>query len=140
MHAQRDEPDVGGGSRHWRAQVRGSASHGSRERACSVRELRRDAVVLDEVCAEELGRYVWLDLRPPTGPGLRALGEVLPPFDPHTAALEIKFKHLFPDDRRRLERAMAIDAGGDLGQGIVSETPASAPCADTDQAGATTTC
>lgn len=55
--------------------------------------------------AEDLGRYVWVDLRVDAGEPMRALGEVQPR-DPLTLALDIKFKHLWPDERRRLLRAI----------------------------------
>ena len=60
----------------------------------------------DAAGAHDLGRYVWLDLRVDDGEPVRALGEVQPR-DPLTLALDIKFKHLWPDERRRLLRAIS---------------------------------
>ncbi len=53
-----------------------------------------------------LGRFVWMDLELPEGEPVRALGEVLPRRNPTSLALEIRFKHLFPDQKRRLLRAL----------------------------------
>jgi hypothetical protein len=52
----------------------------------------------------ELGRYIWLDFDLADGDEepVRALGEVLPRRDAMGVALDIKFKHLFPDHKRRL--------------------------------------
>lgn len=56
-------------------------------------------------------RYVWMDLKLHGEKPLRALGQVVnvqtvQRRDPVTLALDIKFKHLFPDERRRLMRAL----------------------------------
>lgn len=65
-----------------------------------------DGVHLQDVGQVDLGRYVWMDLDLAEGEDpVRALGEVQPR-DPLTLALDIKFKHLFPDHRRRLMRAL----------------------------------
>ena len=64
-----------------------------------------DGVHLNDVGALELGRYVWMDLNVDEGEPVRALGEVQPR-DPLTLALDSKFKHLFPDQKRRLMRAL----------------------------------
>lgn len=55
---------------------------------------------------EALGRYVWLDLDLGGAEPVRALGEVLPARDSAQVALDIRFKHLFPDQRRRLMDAL----------------------------------
>ena len=55
---------------------------------------------------EALGRYVWLDLDLGGPEPVRALGEVLPNRDSTQVALDIRFKHLFPDQRRRLLDAL----------------------------------
>ncbi len=51
-------------------------------------------------------RYLWLDVDVGEAEPVRALGEVLRRTDPTTIALEIKFKHLFPDHKRRLMAAL----------------------------------
>lgn len=53
-----------------------------------------------------LGRYVWLDLDLGGSEPVRALGEVLQSRDSTQLALDIRFKHLFPDQRRRLMDAL----------------------------------
>jgi len=65
-----------------------------------------DGLVLRNAGDLELGRYIWLDLDLPDGEEVRALGEVLPRRDAASLALDIKFKHLFPDQRRRLLHAL----------------------------------
>ncbi len=55
---------------------------------------------------EALGRYVWLDLDLGGAEPVRALGEVMPARDSAQVALDIRFKHLFPDQRRRLMAAL----------------------------------
>jgi hypothetical protein len=53
-----------------------------------------------------LGRFLWLDIDLSDGnEPVHALGEVLPQ-DALALALDIKFKHLFPDQRRRLLHAL----------------------------------
>lgn len=54
-------------------------------------------------------RYMWLDLELDDGEPLRALGEVLPSTAAMGQALDIRFKHLFPDHRRRLMQALASE-------------------------------
>ncbi len=98
----------------WRVRVTGSASHGSRQRDCAARRVDADGMVLEAPApatdapriAESLGRYVWLDVALPDGADVRALGEVVARQDAVDLALEVKFKHLFPDARRRLLRAL----------------------------------
>lgn len=71
-----------------------------------------DGLVLRDPGDLELGRYVWLDVDvADDGEPVRALGEVLPRRDPTSVALDIKFKHLFPDQRRRLLRALEAGRG-----------------------------
>ncbi len=86
----------------WRVKVRGSASHGSKEQQCAAREVRDDGLVLEGAEESGLGRYVWMDVDLPDGGEVRALGEVVGRRDPVSLAIEVKFKHLFPDQRRRL--------------------------------------
>ncbi|MBM4344618.1 MAG: hypothetical protein FJ100_14735 [Deltaproteobacteria bacterium] len=56
--------------------------------------------------AEAFGRYVWLNLDLGDGDPVRALGEVVERRSPAAAAVDIRFKHLFPDYRARLARAL----------------------------------
>jgi len=84
-----------------------------RRDACSEPEVEgltecvdADGLVLRNAGDLELGRYIWLDLDLPDGEEVRALGEVLPRRDAASLALDIKFKHLFPDQRRRLLHAL----------------------------------
>jgi hypothetical protein len=58
---------------------------------------------------QPLGRYVWLDLGLDDGEPLRALGEILPDSTATGQALDIRFKHLFPDHRRRLLQVLTAD-------------------------------
>lgn len=66
-----------------------------------------DGLVLRDAGELSLGRYVWFDLELPDDEPVRVLGEVLPRRDPTSLALDIKFKHLFPDHKRRLLTALA---------------------------------
>jgi len=74
-------------------------------------ELHADRVdsqglMLRDSAQVHLGRFVWMALELPEGDPVVALGEVLPQRDPTSLALEIRFKHLFPDHKRRLLRAL----------------------------------
>ncbi|MEY3013245.1 MAG: hypothetical protein RIT45_1980 [Pseudomonadota bacterium] len=90
----------------WRVKVRGSASHGSQRAECALREVRDDGMVLEGADDASLGRYVWLDVDLPDGREVKALGEVVGRRDPRQLALDVKFKHLFPDHRRTLQAAL----------------------------------
>jgi len=68
----------------------------------------------EERHAELPGRFVWVDLELPDGTTVRALGEVLA-FDGETGAFDIRFKHLFPDARDRLDRAFRSPRLGSRG-------------------------
>ncbi len=92
----------------WRVRIRGSASHGSQEVECAVQELDGEGLVVDS--AAELGRYAWVEVDLPDGTGVRALGEVVERRDPLRLAMEVRFKHLFPDHRARLLNALALQA------------------------------
>ncbi len=72
-----------------------------------VTRLDEDGVTVPQLDAAAFGRYVWLDLQLGEGDPVRALGEVAPPRDAQAIALDIRFKHLFPDSRRRLLAALA---------------------------------
>ncbi len=66
-----------------------------------------DGLVLRDAGDMALGRYVWVDFDVDgEGEPVRALGEVLPRRDSMGLALDIKFKHLFPDHKRRLLQAL----------------------------------
>ncbi|GEM_PF-3156716 len=84
--------------------LRGSSSHGGHE-AEATGAVHDDGVDVEGVGDVELGRFVWVDIGIPGG-DVRALGEVVRR-DPLQLALEIRFKHLFPDARRRLYTALA---------------------------------
>ncbi len=61
---------------------------------------------LAEAPSAVLGRYVWLDLDVDEGEPVHALGEVVGPSPAAELAWAIRFKHLFPDQRRRLAAAL----------------------------------
>lgn len=84
--------------------LRGSSSAGSNE-AEGQAEISGDGMTVRGVEDVELGRFVWCDIGFPQG-DVRALGEVTRR-DPLSLALEVRFKHLFPDMRRRLLTALA---------------------------------
>lgn len=71
-----------------------------------VERVDGDGVALKAFDAQAFGRYVWMDLDVGDGQPLRALGEVMQRRDPAAVALDIRFKHLFPDYRRRLLEAL----------------------------------
>lgn len=85
--------------------VHRSRAGGHPDLVATAERLDADGVSLREV-HEALGRYVWLDLDLGGGEPVRALGEVLPSRDPAQVALDIRFKHLFPDQRRKLMAAL----------------------------------
>jgi hypothetical protein len=90
----------------WRVRVRGSASHGSQNDEYGVESISDEGVVLDHGDETKLGRFVWLDVGLPDGSEVKALGEVVGRRDPRHLALDVKFKHLFPDHRRALRAAL----------------------------------
>lgn len=81
------------------------------ERETTADHIDADGVRLRDPEAVPRARFVWLDLDLPGGEPVRALGEVLPRRDATSLALDIKFKHLFPDDRRRLLQALVATGG-----------------------------
>jgi hypothetical protein len=85
--------------------VRGSASHGSNETEGTSMRIDDEGMTVDGVDDVELGRFVWCDIKLPDGP-VRALGEIMRR-DPLELAMEVRFKHLFPDARRRLLTSLA---------------------------------
>ena len=90
----------------WRVRVRGSASHGGRQAQGGVAAVRDDGMVLSDVDEAGLGRFVWLDVELPNHETIKALGEVVARKDPRRLALDVKFKHLFPDQRHLLTAAL----------------------------------
>ena len=91
----------------WRVRLRGSASHSEVE--CNVRQVNAAGLVVD--APTDLGRFTWMDVDLPDGTGVSALGEVIPRRDSVELAVEVRFKHLFPDHRARLLSALALQAG-----------------------------
>lgn len=85
--------------------IRGSASHGGHETEGMSLRIDGDGMTVEGVADVELGRFVWCDIDLPNGP-VKALGEVLRR-DPLELAMEVRFKHLFPDARRRLLTSLA---------------------------------
>lgn len=85
--------------------VHRSRAGGQPDLFATAERLDADGLSLREV-HEALGRYVWLDLDLGDSEPVRALGEVLPARDPAQVALDIRFKHLFPDQRRKLMAAL----------------------------------
>ncbi len=90
---------------HHRVALHRGAVRQSPELEAEAESIDADGVHLSDVGQVDLGRYVWMDLNVDEGEPVRALGEVQPR-DPLTLALDIKFKHLFPDQKRRLMRAL----------------------------------
>lgn len=76
------------------------------ETADEVEHVDLQGVAVKAFDAQAFGRYVWLNLDLGDGDPVRALGEVVDRRSPASAALDIRFKHLFPDYRARLERAL----------------------------------
>ncbi len=83
---------------------RGEANKGAAE--AEVERVDMQGVAVKAFDAQAFGRYVWLNLDLGDGDPVRALGEVVDRRSPAAAALDIRFKHLFPDYRVRLERAL----------------------------------
>lgn len=94
-----------GDGRRFPVLVRGSASHGSHDTDGTVATLTDSGARIEGIKDVALGRYVWLDIGLPDGE-VRALGEVQRR-DGLELALEVRFKHLFPDHRRRLLATLA---------------------------------
>lgn len=80
------------------------SSHATAE--AEVERVDMQGVAVKAFDAHAFGRYVWLNLDLGDGDPVRALGEVVDRTSPAAAALDIRFKHLFPDYRARLERAL----------------------------------
>lgn len=108
--AEPEAPEAHGGEvvelSSWRVKLTGSASHGGHEIESEATRVDGDGVELQGVGPDELGPWVWVDVASPDGESVRALGQVLPRRDPAALAIDIKFKHLFPDNRVRLHRAL----------------------------------
>ncbi|MCO4760698.1 MAG: hypothetical protein KC502_04295 [Myxococcales bacterium] len=92
----------------WRVRLRGSTSHGAQEVECAVRQITESGMIVET--PSELGRFAWMDVNLPDGSGVRALGEVVPRRDAVELAMEVRFKHLFPDHKARLLSALALQA------------------------------
>ncbi|MSQ82631.1 MAG: hypothetical protein EXR77_06890 [Myxococcales bacterium] len=96
-------------------QVRARLHNGDEDRsqACEqpVEHLDLQGVSVRAFDSERFGRYVWVDLELGDGEPVRALGEIADRGHPASVALEIRFKHLFPDYRRRLEEALRAKIG-----------------------------
>lgn len=90
----------------WRVRLRNSTGHSDVE--CNVREVNAAGLVVE--APAELGRYTWMDVDLPDGTGVSALGEIIPRRDPVELAVEVRFKHLFPDHRARLLNALSLQA------------------------------
>ena len=85
--------------------LRGSSTHGSMEADGESAEISDEGMTITGVGDVDLGRFVWCDIAFPQG-SVRALGEVTRR-DPLQLALQVRFKHLFPDARRRLLTLLA---------------------------------
>jgi hypothetical protein len=92
----------------WRVRLTGSASHGSHRAEATANAVDDDGLSLTGCAGGDLGPYAWVAVEIPGHGSVQALGE-LQPGDPARLALEVKFKHLFPDQRRRWLRAIAAD-------------------------------
>lgn len=88
-----------------KVEVRRHRAGGQPDVVATAERLDAEGVSL-RVVHEALGRYVWLDLDLGDSEPVLALGEVLPADDAAQVALNIRFKHLFPDQRRRLMAAL----------------------------------
>jgi len=80
---------------------------GGDDQEATAARVDADGLLVLDAGDVDIGRFVWLDVDLPDGE-VRALGEVLSR-DPVSLALDIKFKHLSPDHRRRLLRALDGD-------------------------------
>jgi hypothetical protein len=78
---------------------------GGDDREATATRVDADGMLIVDAGDVDIGRFVWLDVDMPDDEPVRALGEVLWR-DPVSLALDIKFKHLFPDQKRRLMRAL----------------------------------
>lgn len=77
----------------------------------TAKNLDLQGLSLAEAPSAVLGRYVWLDLDVDEGEPVRALGEVVGPSPASELAWAIRFKHLFPDQKKRLAAALQRDEG-----------------------------
>ena len=110
MSNQRDLTTTRAGDGHQaalRLHVDGKGRHQTSEVDGEIERVDLEGLAVKAVDASALGRYVWLDLDLGDGEPVRALGEVMQRRDPAAVAVDIRFKHLFPDYRVRLERALA---------------------------------
>ena len=80
--------------------IRGSASHGNHCVEGTGDKINGDGMTVTGVQDVDLGPFVWCDIGLPGG-DIKALGEVTRR-DPLALAIEVRFKHLFPDAKRRL--------------------------------------
>lgn len=81
-------------------------AQGSPDCVGTAQHLTSQGLQLTERPSPELGRFVWLDLELDDGEPVRALGEIVPSRTAVDRACDIRFKHLFPDHRRRLLDAL----------------------------------
>ena len=91
----------------WSVRVQGSASHGSSAGEYQATAITGDGVVLDGGADVDWGPFVWLDVALPCAEPVHVLGAVEGRHDPVSLALNVKFKHLFPDHRRRWQHAVS---------------------------------
>ncbi|MBP46483.1 MAG: hypothetical protein CMH53_00925 [Myxococcales bacterium] len=89
----------------WRVKVRGSSTSGTDDVECDLTSIESDRAVLKSDA--NVGRFAWLEVNLPDGSDVRVLGEFERRKDPLQLALEVRFKHLFPDHKIRLMRALA---------------------------------
>ncbi len=94
----------------WPVRIQGSASHGSSAGEYQTAEVSGDGVVIDGGADVDWGPFVWLDVGLPASEPVHVLGAVEGRHDPASLALNVKFKHLFPDHRRRWHDAVHAEA------------------------------
>ena len=92
----------------WRVRLRGCGGDASEGVACHVRRVNETGLIVDTPA--QLGRFAWMEVDLPDGTGVSVLGEVVERRDPIELAVEVRFKHLFPDHRARLLSALALQA------------------------------
>ena len=74
-------------------------------RASQAVRLGPDAIWLSRMPGDERKRFLWLDFTlPGSNEQVRALGEVEPAADSSVRWTCVRFKHLFPDQQRAVER------------------------------------
>ena len=89
----------------WRVKVRGSNKNTAEDLECHLESINSERAVLKSDA--DVGRFAWLHVNLPDGSDVRVLGEVQKRKDPLQLALEVRFKHLFPDHKIRLMQALA---------------------------------